>query len=648
MKKGLIMVAAMSAVMFMSTSCSQDELMDTVADGQEITTTVTVSAPAAMSSRAASSVFGEETNYFSYLATSGTPSEGNLELNGHPLSFTVGIYYAKTDNGTTNYVLVDKQEKLSVADTEAYFNFRLIKGRKYRIVAYADYNATGKENLEAIPTTYNLNDELSDAFYVSEDFIADEHVGTMLRRPLGKLRLVCHDFKTFAMDSRFTLKNVEVTYKGQKMATVDELNALTGDYNYAAKADAEATTFLAKPAYYAGEFDATGMPLVDENGVQKQTAVFTMYLPANFGEEDQTGTYTPYEAGKPVPQSWMYPFEVKVTYLDENGAEQTITRQYNFDIPVKRNWLTTVDVENFWTDNTNIKVSVDPMFEGEINFTPAEIVVNTEQELRDAIDGIVSSTHSGTVKLGRNIDVAGDAIVLMPYNNNSVYINLDLNGHELSYVNPDNYTLFIVNAQSATLDCVLTIDDSSKAATGAVRMDRDECNHGEGGIAIQAQFGGKMVINGGRFISRDGTHPIYACDFLESIKDWGFKPSEIVINGGWFQDLDGLNDATEDGNIFGYDIYADILINIYNKYIGSTNNGFSVVHINGGTFVDYNPLNGDNMSGNTITEWNGTEWVKKEAKWVDDNHRVITAPYVDEKGNHTLYTVEPKDTPEYY
>lgn len=648
MKKGLIMVAAMSAVMLMSTSCSQDELMDTVADGQEITTTVTVSAPAAMSSRAASSVFGEETNYFSYLATSGTPSEGNLELNGHPLSFTVGIYYAKTDNGTTNYVLVDKQEKLSVADTEAYFNFRLIKGRKYRIVAYADYNATGKENLEAIPTTYNLNDELSDAFYVSEDFIADKHVGTVLRRPLGKLRLVCHDFKTFAMDSRFTLKNVEVTYKGQKMATVDELNALTGDYNYAAKADAEATTFSAKPAYYAGEFDATGMPLVDENGVQKQTAVFTMYLPANFGEEDHTGTYTPYEAGKPVPQSWMYPFEVKVTYLDENGAEQTITRQYNFDIPVKRNWLTTVDVENFWTDNTNIKVSVDPMFEGEINFTPAEIVVNTEQELRDAIDGIVSSTHSGTVKLGRNIDVAGDAIVLMPYNNNSVYINLDLNGHELSYVNPDNYTLFIVNAQSPTLDCVLTIDDSSKAATGAVRMDRDECNHGEGGIAIQAQFGGKMVINGGRFISRDGTHPIYACDFPESIKDWGFKRSEIVINGGWFQDLDGLNDATEDGNIFGYNIYADILINIYNKYIGSTNNGFSVVHINGGTFVDYNPLNGDNMSGNTITEWNGTEWVKKEAKWVDDNHRVITAPYVDEKGNHTLYTVEPKDTPEYY
>ena len=647
MKKGLIMVAAMSAVMLMSTSCSQDELMDTVADGQEITTTVTVSAPAAMSSRAASSVFGEETNYFSYLATSGTPSVGNLELNGHPLSFTVGIYYAKTDNGTTNYVLVDKQEKLSVADTEAYFNFRLIKGRKYRIVAYADYNATGKENLEAIPTTYNLNDELSDAFYVSEDFIAKEHVGTVLRRPLGKLRLVCHDFKTFAMDSRFTLKNVEVTYKGQKMATVDELNALTGDYNYAAKADAEARTFSAKPAYYAGEFDATGMPLVDENGVQKQTAVFTMYLPANFGEVDETGTYTPYEAGKPVPQSWMYPFEVKVTYLDENGAEQTITRQYNFDIPVKRNWLTTVDVENFWTDNTNIKVSVDPMFEGEINFTPAEIVVNTEQELRDAINGIVSSTHSGTVKLGRNIDVAGDAIVLVP-DNNSVYINLDLNGHELSYVNPDKYTLFIVDAESATLDCVLTIDDSSKAATGAVRMDRDECNHGEGGIAIQAQFGGKMVINGGRFISRDGTHPIYACDFPESIKDWGFKRSEIVINGGWFQDLDGLNDATADGNIFGYDIYADILINIYNKYIGSTNNGFSVVHINGGTFVDYNPLNGDNMSGNTITEWNGAEWVKKEAKWVDDNHRVITAPYVDEKGNHTLYTVEPKGTPEYY
>lgn len=126
--RNLIAVTAALLPVLGLASCSQEDLPGTdPANGQEITTTISVSAPEVFGTRAAG-VFGAATDYLQYNATSGTPSIGNVKLDENPLSFTVGIYRAKTTDGNTSYTLIEKQEKLSVANTEAYFNFRLVKG----------------------------------------------------------------------------------------------------------------------------------------------------------------------------------------------------------------------------------------------------------------------------------------------------------------------------------------------------------------------------------------------------------------------------------------------------------------------------------------------------------------------------------------
>lgn len=623
-------------------SCSQEELVGST-DGQEITTTIAVTAPEAMGSRTVSSVFGGTDDYLEYGATSGTPSIGNLKLDEHPLSFTVGIYRASTDaSNNTTYTLIERQEKTSVANTEAYFNFRLVKGQTYRLVAYADFATTGKADLENIAVTYDLNDELDDAFFVSEDFTADDHVAAVLKRPYGKLRLVAHDFTNFAKDPNFKIKKVEVTYNKQPLCGVTTINALTGDFdvtNSTVAADGN-KLFGAKPVCYTQEFDpTTGLPLIGADGKEGQTGVFTMYLPANFGTEDTSGKYTATNGAK-IPQSWMYPFDVKVTYADETGTDKTLERSYAFDIPVKRNWLTTVDVNDFWTANTNIKVTVDPAFDGEITVKPEEILVNTEAELQAAVKKICSETFTGTIKLGADINVESENIFISiapdanSSRNHDVHLTLDLNNHLLKHLNQNSQSFIYVDGESGTNECVLTIEDSSKEGKGTIEGYYSSSDGSE--LVIWAMWGGKVIINAGRIITSGDTHLIYSYDLPGPISDAGWSASEITINGGWFENKEGLTPTTPGT---AGEIYADYLINIYN------NSNIGKMRLNGGTFVDYNPLAGDNVSHNTVNEYINGAWVTKEWKWVDDNHRVISAPY---SNGHTIYTVVSNTDPDYY
>jgi len=146
--------------------------------------------------------------------------------------------------------------------------------------------------------------------------------------------------------------------------------------------------------------------------LQKLPQIFlSMYLPANFGNKDTSGDYSPIESGNPVPQSWMYPFNIELTYKNEAGQATTIKRTFNIDIPVKRNWLTTIDSKDFWTDNSNITVSIDHRFEGAINIESETVTVNSANELQEAIDNCVKSVpkcYSRTLKLVLGNDINAD------------------------------------------------------------------------------------------------------------------------------------------------------------------------------------------------------------------------------------------------
>ncbi len=596
-------------------SCSrQDELAGEVAGGEEIVTTIGVTVPEVFRTRTAPDVYagsGAE-----YLGTSGMPSLGNVDLKEHPLTFTVGVYIEKKKAAAgeePSYALVGQPQVKQATDDNAYFEFRLLKNQKYRLVAYADFNAEGKEDLEAIPYTTTLNDELSDAFFASEDFQAAENVEVVLKRPFGKLRLVAHDFSTFAAGEAFKITKVTVAYQRAPMIATDTFNALTREFNYNETAAGDRTV-EADPVSYTQEYTADGeVPVVD--GKEGPVTVFTMYLPANsVGKHSETDTPgqvipDPDHAGT-IPESYFYPFDVTVAYESVNypTVTGTIKRSYTIDIPVKRNWLTTVDATHFWSDNSGVMVTVHAAFEGEIKVEDEEQpTVKTAAELQAAIDKIFQEAPDGkiterTIVLGEDIDAtdrAGFNLSNLKENgkdrsNRKVKIHLDLNGHTITtngaqypnWVDDEGVKHYTIGGlfHVQGVNCYLYIDDTNQEQVGGLKFEGDAqyayplvCCHN----------GGQATINRGNFITSSPSEAIYVYEseahraqvelwILSSLgikqgnttapkptddktlaaierylKQWS---ASVTINGGWFEN--GYTGPIHDKN--------NVLINDYN------------------------------------------------------------------------------------
>ncbi len=661
------------------TSCSQQEDGLTPSgqgDGKEITTTISVSVPEVFKSRSVPDVYGDDA--YSYFGESGKSSMGNFDLRDNKLTYTVGVYIDKVESdGTVNHVLVDQQCKKNITDANAYFEFHLMRGETYRVVAYADYNEL-ERNLDNIPINPVLNKEQADAFFVSEEFEAREEMEITLRRPFGKLRLIAHDFSTFAKGEVFKIKSVKVTYNSEKAEALrtSQFNAITGEFNVETDNTKYTNEFTAPSVSYAEEHEVD--PETGENK-KDYAAVFTMYLPVNRGSLPND------ESGNPVLQEWMYPFDVEVTY--NNGEKDvTIVRPFDFDIPVKRNWLTTVDVAEFWAGISGIEVTIDHLFEGEINVnTPPTATVKSAAELQKEIDNILNKApidgrpYVGNIVLGNTINVSenGGCIYIDTYPNDlkkKVEIHLDLNGHKIT---SDGSKLpggakGVLSIYSRNI--VLYIDDNTPDAKGRIEYTGSPEN---GYPLVTCSFGGQVVINRGNFVSTSpreviwvnemesdraktqglalnaiGLYPSTAAQFPEKPTDpdqlakikavVDQLTSTATINGGWFEN--GFTGSVDDPK--------NVLINTQNARRGDAywgkyshylqdkgypawtnwgpyvNQTFSFMYINDGSFVNFDPSKGDNIVGN------------QPHKWIGEGHVEIET--VDEK---TVYTVVPVDDP---
>lgn len=609
-------------------ACSeQQELLS--GDGEEIVTSVSVKVPDTFKSR---SVAGYPADATSYLGESGYPSIGNVDLLTYPLTFTVGVYVEKTVDGNTVYTLVDRQCKKNVSDDEADFNFRLMKDQSYRIVAYADFSGNEQVNLDNISITPGLNDELKDAFFTTQTFVASDNMSVVLKRPFGKLRLIARDFSTFAKGDLLKIENVKVTYGETATAlATNSFNAITGKFNEITAGVVR--EFTAAPVIYPKEHEVDPVPYA---------AVFTMYLPVNFGIEDTSGTYLPVETGNPVPQSWMHPFNIELTYKNEGGETFTIKRSFDIDVPIKRNWLTTIDSEDFWTDNSQITVTIDHRFEGFINIEPGTHVVNNWTELRKAFNDIhTASVKEAKIELGSDIDATYTGGLMLglfyvPKNDGTsgetlgndgeimdgVKMHLDLNGHKI-FTRDIGGNNGLINKYAGSLfaiygDNTLIIDDSSEEGTGTIEY----CSPTLPMIRTHL-YGGNVVINAGRFLVSGDEPIIYLSDKAEMMEA-GKKPSSLIINSGWFENL---NPASA--------VSLQCLINLDNGHASAGDPhpesiGYGYVYMYGGSFVGLNPANGDNISGN------------KTNQWVDDNHTVLK----ETVNGKDVYTVIPREPQE--
>ena len=282
---------------------------------------------------------------------------GNVDLtNAYDIRYILEVY--NLDGSLA------KERMTEVKDTEisASFSFRLVPGRDYKFVVWADFvnqGSDGKEdlhyntdaktdanddglglrNVTVITDNWTVIDESRDAytgFKVVENFSSLSALTEpiTLTRPFAKLRVVTNDIKEM-----ISVRPAEVKVKYFNTKFYDTFDAFSAEANINNLVDAPAnlTAILADDTYTGEEPEKTG--------------VQTLFADYFFGAVDDRVMFT---------------MDVK-----DNGGRDLPQVTFNTNIPVKRNNLTTV-YGPVLTDSNNITVTIKDAFENGPDWNPGD------------------------------------------------------------------------------------------------------------------------------------------------------------------------------------------------------------------------------------------------------------------------------------
>lgn len=328
----------------------------------------------------------------------------NYDKNLYDIRFILEVYDAQ------GKLAKDRMVKAEGDATSATFNFRLIPGRNYKFVVWADFVANGANcdlhydtsaglrNVKVVNARWTAIDETRDAYTAAVDVV--NYSGStlipniVLTRPFAKLRVVTNDIKEM-ISVRPAI--VKVNYFDTKFYTA---------------------------------FDAFAEEPIDQSYDGHQLVV-------NLVGDDDVDTYdgeNPEESGEQTLfADYMFAKQgdrVKFTMdVVDNGDIELPRVTFNTDIPVNRNYLTTV-YGPILTDANNITVTIDENFAGNINvnvwdgMTVAEpqkdaegnYVIYEGSELAWIADQVNGVTRAGeaktfigeTIKLMKDIDLGGN------------------------------------------------------------------------------------------------------------------------------------------------------------------------------------------------------------------------------------------------
>ena len=311
MKKSILTLLGVGLLL---TSCQSDEPFAPT-EGGEKQVTFTLNVPGDLGTRSGATGNNSGVGGWTNLKSS---TQGNL-------SYTL-VLSAEGHNQT--------YKKENVEGNTVTFSPTVVLGREYTVTAYAHFSATAQDPLTNIEVEKGINDESKDVYFFTTkenakptiNFAPDKD-GTShsfnLKRPYAKLRLIAEDYNTTDATKPITnITEVTVSYNNE-VYTV--FNAVEGYFN------------------------------------TKATKSYTKTWNADYYEQDVTsGDKTIFADYIPVNGTDVAPFTIKVKYSGANNEEYV--REFNQDIPVKRNALTTLK-GNFFTAGAEIKVEVKDEFE---------------------------------------------------------------------------------------------------------------------------------------------------------------------------------------------------------------------------------------------------------------------------------------------
>lgn len=282
------------------------------------------------------------------LTNSANGAMENINWDNYDLRYQLAVYDASKEN-----VIISPKKKIVANGYEPVsYEFRLIPGNVYHIVAWADFVTEGStddlhyntEDFTKIvikdEADKQLNDESRDAFFVTKKITVngalDETI--TLTRPFAKVRTVTTDwaYESLPMPDNFIVK-----YYGCKR--FEGLNAVTGK-----------------------SVSATG----DENGVDlpelaTSTSVFKTEIANSVDEKFYKKGYDELKNNRTLFVDYLFVdatqqplhFEIEM----RKGDTKVGTKDIKTNVPIQRNWLTTV-VGNLFTINGRISLNITSHF----------------------------------------------------------------------------------------------------------------------------------------------------------------------------------------------------------------------------------------------------------------------------------------------
>ena len=420
--------------------------------------------------------------------------DNGMDMNLYDIRFILEVYDDKGE--------LAKDRMVNSGDsTSTTFNFRIVPGRDYKFVVWADFVLDGSQADLHYETTNGLRlvaikdwtaiDESRDAYTEAvdvENYSSITQIPTIvLTRPFAKLRVVTNDIKEMISVRPATVK---VNYFDTKFYTAfDAFKEEPIDNTYDGH---ELVVDLNEDKYTNEDPDTTG--------------VMTLFADYMFAKEGDRVKFT-------------------MDVVDNGGIAipQVI---FSTDIPINRNYLTTV-YGPILTDANNVTVTIDANFAAETIYLEGDVTLTEDMEINRPI--VVREGVSAVLNLnGHNITVNHNSGVTAESEGIIVYGDLTIEGEG-------------------------TIEASSRAIWARGNTGANVTINGGNFIGaksdtevIYASGNGKIEINGGKFeaktMSTGFTPDQYA---VLNLHNNGKDGCDIVVKGGSFKNFNPADNVSE-------------------------------------------------------------------------------------------------------
>ena len=481
---------ALAALVLGLASCQTDPQDLDVTSGGEQAVTINVALPEAVTRAAGSD--------------SALGGISNVDLiNEYDIRYILEVY---DENGV---LAKDRMVQTSDANS-ANFDLRLVPGRAYNFVVWADFVAQGTESdlhyntsaglrkVTVNTATWDVIDESRDAYtdvFTVHNFTSTSTINMTLTRPFAKLRVVTNDIKEM-----ISIRPAEVNVNYINTKFYDTFDAFAEEASNLVDAPANLTATLLDAQKNPGDVYSQEDPNV--------TGEQTLFADYFFGAEyDRV----------------MFTMDVK-----DNGGRDLPQVTFNTNIPVGRNKLTTV-YGPILTDSNNITVKIEESFaKPDIDVEWKE--ASTAQELVNIITEVNNATtdEETHIVLGGNINL-NDLLTTRAATSVSVTIAtgkevvLDIKNYTITGTDYETASFGMFNIQPGAK---LTIEGGTDGKIQLTAENDRDWNAYSSVVSVQQ---GEFVLNGGTIEHLGGTDMAYGIDVLTN---GGNGDVKCTINGG--------------------------------------------------------------------------------------------------------------------